>query len=297
MLGLSTIIVFPTSRRYFRAKNINAMADQRDIKEFAEQFRYTVMTIDDAWFFIKKHKVWSGFWRYGWVSRFLIVIAFILGLEMIANISDIIKALWSTDNGAQAFAEMGSMSKAYIDQAWNFVKGGNSQFVLMVLVEVLIFHACRESLIILGAQVDDASFKRFIRAQIRMIKVVLYAWVLNKLIGISFEVFFGFFPMVDFLQSTILYLVESFFLGLVIMDNFNEQFGLTIKESIRFCRGYIGVGLAVGLLVNVLMYIPIVGFIVAPLMAAVVTTIVLYAETEKGKLVALAAVTEMAKKV
>ena len=273
------------------------MTDQREIKEFAEQFRYTVMTIDDAWLFIKKHRVWSGFWRYGWVSRFLIIIAFILGLEMIGNISEIIKRLWSTDNGAQAFAEMGSMGKAYIDHAWNFLKAGNSQFILMVLVEVLIFHACQESLKILGAQVEEASFNRFLKAQIRMFKVVLYAWILNKLIGIGFELFFGFFPLVDFLKPTALYLVESFFLGLVVMDNFNEQLGLTIKESIHFSRGYIGVGLVVGLLINVLMYIPIVGFIIAPLLAAVLATIVLYAETEKGHLLAVAALKETAEKV
>lgn len=263
------------------------MTHQQNLKEFAEQFRYTVMSIDDAWLFIKKHKVWSGFWRYGWVSRFFIVIAFILGLEMIGNISDLVRSLRSSDNGMQAFAEMGSMGKAYMDQAWNFIKGGNSQFVLIVLVEVLIFHACRESLRILGEQhVEDTSFNRFIKAQVRMLKVVVYAWVLNKLIGISFEFFLGFFPFIGFLKTTVLYLVESFFLGMVVMDNFNEQFGLTIKESIRFSREYIGVGLAVGLLVNVLMFIPIIGFIVAPLLAAVVTTIVLYAETEKGRLLA-----------
>jgi hypothetical protein len=273
------------------------MTHQHDIKEFAEQFRYTLMSIDDAWIFIRKYKVWSGFWRYGWVSRFFIVVAFILGLEMIGDISALIRSLRANHTGVQAFAEVGAIGKAYIDQAWNFIKEGNSQFVFMVLVEVLIFHACRESLKILGAQVEEASFNRFLRAQIRMLKVVLYAWILNKLIGISFELFFGFFPLVDFLKPTVLYLVESFFLGLVVMDNFNEQLGLTIKESIHFSRAYIGVGLVVGLLINVLMYIPIVGFIIAPLLAAVLATIVLYAETEKGHLLAVAALEETAEKV
>lgn len=260
------------------------MINPRTLKEYAEQFRYAVTALVESAYFIKHHRLWIGFWKYGWVTRFLVVVAAIIGLKSLANLTQVFD-LFRSDSAGQALASMGMMAQNTLEQAYALVTDSSMKYVMLILLEVLIFHACRQTLNILGHESEETDFNHFLKAQIRMLKVGFFAWAMALVLSIPVQIFFGIFEWLAFLEPSIIYLIQSYFLGFAVMDNFNELFGLKIRESYHFSKQYLGVCLAIGLAVNLILHIPLLGVLVAPLLASVAITLVMYAETDRGRLI------------
>jgi CysZ protein len=139
---------------------------------------------------------------------------------------------------------------------------------------------CRRTISILTGQDSDASMKAFIAAQVRMIKVVFLCYAMEMGLGIALKIFFGIFGFLDFLQPVFLFLISLFFLGYTVMDNYFEQFALSVKEGMHFSKQFIGIALGVGLVIQVLFMVPVIGTILAPMLAAVTVSIALYELTD-----------------
>ena len=90
------------------------------------------------------------------------------------------------------------------------------------------------------------------------------------------SVFFGIFGVIDFIEPVAVLAAQCYFLGFAVVDNYNEQFGLTIKESIAYSWQYLGVVLALGLFFYIMLLIPIVGTIAGPCIAAVAVCVIMF---------------------
>ena len=246
-----------------------------DIKEYSEQFRYTLFKMVAARRFIQEHRLWEGFWKYGWVSRFLVVVALLIGLKFLS-----IAINWfqnfSAGNPGQAFQSMGMLAEQFFTEGFGFLFSGGMKYAMLILLEVLVFHFSRRTVYILTGKDTDATFHEFVDAQVRMIKVGIYAWVMELIFTILFKVFFGIFGFIDFLQPACVFAIQCYFLGFAILDNYHEQFELTIKESSRYALNYVGVAAAAGLVAYLMMLVPVAGVIAAPILTSVAVTIVMY---------------------
>lgn len=247
------------------------------IAEYIDQFIRTLLRHRKAVDFIYDHKLWKGLWRYGWVSKLLIFIAILLGLNMLQIILDWVRELDVSTTRA-TISSLGSLTERFYDKGKAILLGSGSKYLMLILLEVVVFHFCRRTLAIIANREADASFKEFVNAQKRMIKVALRSWILEAIITAVINAAFSIsvISFLGFLSPVIIGGVQCFFLGWAVVDNYNEQFGLTIKESIHYTRDYLGVSLAVGVVLYVLMFIPIAGPVVGPLLAAVTATLVMY---------------------
>ena len=61
-----------------------------------------------------------------------------------------------------------------------------------------------------------------------------------------------------------------------VVDNYNEIYGMKIKQSFKYARQYAGVSFGIGVVIYVLMMIPILGAVLAPLLGAVTATITMH---------------------
>lgn len=249
-----------------------------DYKEEAEQFRYTVASFPSTARFIIRERVWEGFWKYGWFSRILTFAAVIIGLNMIGNLFSFFSDLTS-GSYQLSLSGAGSFAQGLYENSIGFLTGSGSRFLMLVLLEVIIFHASRQTLRIIAGKESKSSFKDFLNAQFRMLLVSGYAWLMTLVLAIPVKIFFGIFEFLTFLKSPVLFLLEAFFLGFTIVDNYQEQYGLSIKESINYATEHLGINLAIGIVVRVLFWVPVAGPVFAPLLAAVAATIVMYEET------------------
>lgn len=81
----------------------------------------------------------------------------------------------------------------------------------------------------------------------------------------------------EFMKPVLVFAVQCYYLGFTIVDNYNEQFGLSIKDSAKYTyQNHLGVALGVGLILNILLFIPVLGVVVGPLLSAVTATLVMY---------------------
>ncbi|MEM9528911.1 MAG: hypothetical protein AAGA31_20030, partial [Bacteroidota bacterium] len=156
---------------------------------------------------------------------------------------------------------------------YNSMSEGVLNWVTLILLEVVIYHFMRRTLqIILKKNVENAhTFKPFFDAQKRMIVVSILAMMFEGLlVNILTEEESGWWYL------TVYTVVHSLLLGWVIADNYNEQFGLTIRQSARNIRlHYIGICLGLGFPLMLMLEVPIIGTVLGPLAASVTAAIVL----------------------
>lgn len=233
------------------------------------------MTHSESVIFIRKNRLWEGFWKYGWVAKVLVVLAVLLGVKMLITVYD----WWKNsqlDDPVEAVASVGHLFQNVAFEGYDFLFVGGMKYVMLILLEVIIFHVVRGTMEVLTGKTSDLSFNSFFKAQIRMIKVGIQSYVMEVIFGIVIAIVLGIVGDFGFLKPVLKYTVHCYFIGFIIFDNYSEQFNLSIKESSNLAREYIGVCLALGLTTNILLFIPAIGAIVAPVIVAVTVTLVMY---------------------
>ena len=236
------------------------------------EFFYTLMTFPRAWRFMVNHRLWEGLRQYGWVARALVVIGILVGLAMIGEVID-----WLDDHADASLYTLAvgedSLVVDLLTEAYESLSDGVLNWVILVLLEVVVYHFMRRTLrVILGKDVEEAhKFKPFLQAQQRMIKISFIAVVVQEVsLGISEEVLPAAIDWVFALS------LQSVLLGYAIADNYNEQFELTTGQSWRYLwRNYIGICIGLGLPLYCMLQVPLVGTLLGPLVTSVVAAIVL----------------------
>jgi len=170
---------------------------------------------------------------------------------------------------------MGTMISNVVTEGYESFTSGLLKYVVLVLSEVVVFHFMQRALEEIQGHPVRTDFTAFFNAQMRMIKVAIRSWILEIIVSALVSVVFGIFGFLDWLESPILFIVQCYFFGLVILDNYNEQFGMTIKESMAFSKSYMGVSLALGFVLYLLMLIPLIGVLCGTIIVSVTGAIVM----------------------
>lgn len=242
------------------------------------QFMYTLLAFPRAWRFIRHYELWKGMKEYKWVYRFLLFVAGLAGLYLFNEYSS-----WRNSHQEAGVMNMFVGGDSFL---WNIsqdtyesISGGMLKWVILILLEVVIYHFMRSTIKILLKKEEQqaASFKPFMDAQIRMLVVSGMAYGLELAITAGvFGAFFGIFSSLRWLQPIAVLIVQCLLLGFAIVDNYNEQFKLEISQSYRYTRmGYLGVCLGLGLPLFFILKIPFIGAVAGPILAAVTAAIVM----------------------
>lgn len=239
------------------------------------QFFLTIGALRPAVDLIRDRQLWRGINRYGWVVKALVVVAILIGLSFLGQVSKWIGSLFAAESGMVALSSVGTLASNMAIQGYESFTSGLMKYVILLLSEVIIFHFMQRALEEIQNHPIRTDFQSFLDAQIRMIKVVIRTYIMELIATVVVSIFFGIFGFLDWIEPVVLFLVQCYFFGLVIIDNYNEQFGMTIKESIEFSKGYRGVSLALGLVLYLFMLVPLVGVVAGTILVSVTAAIVL----------------------
>ncbi len=240
-------------------------------KDWIRDAMLTVGYIQKGYPFIKTHKLWRGLGEYSWLIKGVVIVAIFLGLKAFSSVSDFFfsestdesqLSLWSSLQGF-SFESMSS----YFD--------GGLKYVILAAIEVLIFHITRKTLLTVSDEKIETSFKSFIKAEKRMIAVAFMAFGLEiALTRVGGGILRGF--GLDSVAIVWIFLVQSFYFGFALIDNYNEIYGMTIKQSHRYAWQFAPVALITGAVMNILMHIPLIGVVLGSIFCAVVTTLTMH---------------------
>ena len=224
--------------------------------------------------FIKENKLWEGVLKYTWLSKFLILVGLVGSFSFIHFVYN----YWSDSQTAIQINTAGFTSAlgGFFSEGYDLFVLGGLKYLILILMEVVIFHFARRTLEVKTGETIDTSLKVFIEAQIRMIKVVFYSWLMETIVTfIVVKVAFSILGLHS-MDTIVTMLIQCYFLGFAVIDNYNEIYKMTIKQSFRYTMQYGTVAFLIGFVVYLIMLIPLAGTLMGPLLGAVVGTITMY---------------------
>jgi len=232
--------------------------------------------------FIYRHKLWNGFFEHKSIGIFTIAISAFFSYYLIGD-------LWQSFQGAVVEPIMNGTSSLNMGgipevseetkkQGKQDLFSGGSKYLLLILLEVIIFYFSVRTLKILRNTDKKPGLRDFIRAEKRMVKVMVFNFIKGIFAQIMVYIALGILSL-EMLRTPTMFLVYSYFIGYAFLDNYNEQFGKTLRESQNIIRSHFGAALTLGFIANILLYIPLIGPILVPVAGAIAGTI--YAEKNK----------------
>ena len=246
-----------------------------DLRTYLGQFLLTIGRLPKAAELIRDKELWRGVNRYGWVVKVLVIVAILMSLSFLGLVMDWITGLTKAESGIAALSSVGTFASDVFFTGYESFTSGLLKYVILLLSEVIIFHFMQRALEELRDHPIRTDFQAFFNAQVRMIKVVIRVYILELLVTVLVSIFFGIFGFIDWLEPFASFLVQCYFFGLVIIDNYNEQFDMSIKESMVFSKRFHGVSLALGLVLYLFMLVPLIGVVAGTILVSVTAVIVL----------------------
>lgn len=251
------------------------------ISRTIDQIFITIGSLRTAIDMVREYRLWEGINRYSWVFKVLLIVGVLLGLSFLSTVFDWVGGLSVTTEPNSFFSDMGTLAGTLVTDGYESFTSGILKYVILMLSELVIFHFMQRTLEVLRNKPVETNFKAFFRAQIRMIKVVIRVYFMELVTTIIVSVIFGVLGLGDWLESIAQFGLQCYFFGLVILDNYNEQQGMKIKESMHYSKNFTGVALVLGLVLYLLMLIPLVGVIAGTILVSVSGAIVMNKLTEQ----------------
>jgi hypothetical protein len=148
---------------------------------FKRDFIVTIKNYREVFPFIKTNKLWKGFLDYSWVTKFLLLVGALVSLKFAGVFNDFFN---QTSQQGVSFNSVGNLIGNTIDEGYDLFGTSGFKYAILILMEVVIFHFSRKTLEVLTGEKAAASLNSFIQAQVRMLKVVLFAYVMETVLTI-----------------------------------------------------------------------------------------------------------------
>lgn len=191
-----------------------------------------------------------------------------LGLEVpaterhgIPGVWDDVKALL---NGARDVVLRVVLKLAVL---WSVALAG--KYVVLILLSPLLSYASERTEELLTGASTPFSLRRWVREVVRGIGMALRNGFLELGINVLVWAATLLLPWLAPLSAIFLWLVSCWFYGFSMFDYMHERHGLGLRASVSTARERRGMVLANGMLFNLLMKVPLLGMMAAPLLAAV----------------------------
>ncbi|MBK8498565.1 MAG: EI24 domain-containing protein [Flavobacteriales bacterium] len=144
-----------------------------------------------------------------------------------------------------------------------------NKYIVLVLLSPLLAYASERAEEELTGRRFPFSLAQLMKDALRGALIALRNGILELAISIGIWVLTFFVPIVAPFSFVILFLVSSYFYGFSMFDYVYERRRMRIGESVRAVNSQRGAVIANGMLFNLLMKIPLVGLMFAPVMASI----------------------------
>lgn len=155
----------------------------------------------------------------------------------------------------------------------------NKYVVLIVLSPLFAIISEKTDTILTGTEFKT-TVKEFISDIFRGVRIAIRNFFIEMSLIILGTILSFFVPLLSPFIALFLFIVSAYYYGFSMMDYIAERRRMNIKESVRFIRQRKGMAIGNGTAYLVLAFIPFLGIIFAPIMAAVSATISVCEEEE-----------------
>ncbi|NND32168.1 MAG: hypothetical protein HKN76_06210 [Saprospiraceae bacterium] len=238
------------------------------------QFIDSILTFLRVPAFIRDHQLWKGFAKHKLVVFAMMLIGVLLSLRLMSIVMD----WWSqldVSDPLQAGKETTALIAELATGGYELMFAGAYKYMVLIIMEMLIFHMTLRTHEILDGRTESLTPGIFLKAQIRMIKVSVFIFAMELLVSIGAKAVLAIFGL-SFFKGVVLLLIQSFFLGFALIDNYNEIHHLSIRDSYRNTLRFTGVAAGIGMILYLLILIPLIGPVVGPMIGAIAATLIMH---------------------
>ncbi|MBK9013064.1 MAG: hypothetical protein IPM82_02695 [Saprospiraceae bacterium] len=237
--------------------------------DIIHQFVATIILHKKAVEFIREQKPWQGMDRLGWVLWVMAISAALISFQFFQEMFHTIKEV--RDNQLPISAGLAS-TFSFEKIAW--IAQGSRKYLIMIVLQLVVFYTIQKTLEIRIGRKPALTTKAFIDAQFRIISSTILAWVLETItrflvVNLALGIL-GF----HWLKQPTGFVIQCYFLGFAMIDNYHGCFGMKVSQSEKRTRkAAVGVAIAIGLVAQLLMHVPLIGAFAATMLGAVVATL------------------------
>ena len=234
---------------------------------FVAQLKEMTHIMSNTTQFIVKNKLWQGFIKQKLALTFLVIAGVLMAWSTLKYVKTNTEALYAVNFEKSEIATSALNSAMSIESLF----AGSNKYVLLILIQMLVVYFSNKTIEILSDIKIDMSLGEMIQSQWRVLQLTVRNWVIEIIIGVGISIIVGIFAP-DFIEKALKWLVQCYFVGYFFIDNYNNTFGLKISESAKIVRKYAGATLMIGLVANLLFFLPVIGAIIASFICSVAAT-------------------------
>ncbi len=242
--------------------------------QYIRQFVITISAIFDVPAFVKENKLWKGFRDHKLVVISLLIFGALFSWHLLSLILNWWRQL-EVHNPLEAGLQATILVKDLAVGGYQFMFAGAYKYVVLIVMEMLIYHLTLRTHEILDGRKEQLTPGRFLQAQIRMIKVSIFSFAMELIVSIVLKTLLSILGF-EALKGVLLFATQCFFLGFVMIDNYNEVHHLKIRDSYRHTLKYSGAAIAIGLVLYILILVPMIGPFIGPVVGAIAATMVMH---------------------
>ncbi len=234
-----------------------------------------IVEVKNTFSFIKENKLWTGFWSNQWMSAVSLILSAVFSVWLLDDLfSSHLDPISFQSNISQELTDKNAIiGKTVLKDSTDGAISSGTKYVLLIFLEVIIFHFSVTTLNILSSGDAKPKFKEFLNAEKRMMKILFLSFIKGFAANLVITSILLNMLGLKSLGPFIMFFVYSYFIGYSFIDNYNEQFDINIKTSLLKVRKHLGAAIALGVVVNIIIFIPIIGPFVAPIFGGVAGTL------------------------
>jgi hypothetical protein len=213
--------------------------------------------------FIITNKLWEGFFKQKAVLTISVFSAIVVPITIYDVFTDVSSDMVSQK---QSFINSDTLENTY-----SALFDGSNKYLALLLLHMLNVYFSNKTIEKLSGHIIDISFKEMLESQFRNFKVIIRNWFFEIIIGVGISIIIGIFGP-DWLEEVFKFLVGSFFVGFIFLDNYNAAFKISIKDSSQVIYAHAGSAMGLGIVAKTLFLIPFVGPILASFICGVAGT-------------------------
>lgn len=260
---------------------------------FWSDFGKGVSTHVRAWSFIAEHRLWLYF-LYPVVLVALLLLsgfysAFSLGNYIAGELVDLLTPD-QFDTGEEWLNTVLTVVIWIVKFVAGFIIKAFLFAILIKYIRYIVLLLCSPMMSLLSERVDEILtgkkypfvFSLFIKDVFRGMGVTIRNMLFEMLFIIGC-MFIAWIPVIGWFTVPFLWIVGWYFLGFNMMDYTYERKRLRISEGARFTRKHKGIAIGNGMVFSLLLMIPYIGLIIAPVLSSVAGTLATMEMMEEKK--------------
>ena len=146
------------------------------------------------------------------------------------------------------------------------------KYLFLVLGSPLFSYLSEKTEAIMDRKDYPFSWQQFMKDMVRGI-VMSIRNSLNQTLCVIALIILSFIPIVGWITPLFAFFIEAYFYGFSMVDYSCERHKLNTKQSIQFIRAHRRIALGNGMVFYLMMFIPVLGWIMAPSYAVIAATI------------------------